>query len=274
MLPLDESVGWLSLMIALTLLAYRINAIDVYGALAAVPIGFIALLFGGVSWFLALLSFFLIASYFTKHKYKQKESAGYSEKNRGARGWASVLANGGLPAVFAIIYYISGNNNLYLFCYAGSLAFALADTVATEVGLLSESTPRSILTGRTILRGHSGGATLRGEIAATVGSMIIGTVCGSLFSSNIGQFLIIFVACITSGILSTNADSALGETLQCKYRCTICSKYSETKIIHCNAVTIRDRGFRLIDNNMVNILSSFIGATLCSFFILAFNNLL
>ena len=76
------------------------------------------------------------------------------------------MANGGLPALFAIIYYISGNNNLYLFCYAGSLAFALADTVATEVGLLSESTPRSILTGRSILKGHSGGVTLRGEIAS------------------------------------------------------------------------------------------------------------
>jgi uncharacterized protein (TIGR00297 family) len=272
-LPLDQLVGWLSVLIALTILAYRIKAVDVYGAFTAVPIGFITLSFGGVSWFLALLTFFLLASYFTKHKYKQKEFAGYSEKNRGARGWASVLANGGLPALFAIIYYISGNNNLYLFCYAGSLAFALADTVATEVGLLSESTPRSILTGRSILRGHSGGVTLRGEIAAIAGSLIIGTVCGLLFSSNIGQFIIILVACITSGILSTNADSALGETLQCKYRCAVCNKYSETKIVHCNVVTIRDRGFRLIDNNMVNILSSFVGAALCSFFILAFNNL-
>src|SRR6476646_249092 len=240
-------------MVALTLLAYRINAIDVYGALAAVPIGFIVLLFGGVSWFLALLSFFLIASYFTKHKYQQKESAGYSEKNRGARGWASVLANGGLPALFAIIYYISGNNNLYLFCYAGSLAFALADTVATEVGLLSESTPRSILTGRTILRGHSGGATLRGEIAATVGSMIIGTVCGSLFSSNIRQFLIIFVACITSGILSTNADSAVGETLQGRCRCALCSEYLESKMVQGVAVTVRYRGVRRVDDDRVNI---------------------
>ena len=68
------------MLIALTILAYRIKAVDVYGAFAPVPIGFITLSFGGVSWFLALLSFFLLASYFTKHKYKQKEFAGFRKK--------------------------------------------------------------------------------------------------------------------------------------------------------------------------------------------------
>ena len=184
------------------------------------------------------------------------------------------MANGGLPALFAIIYYISGNNNLYLFCYAGSLAFALADTVATEVGLLSESTPRSILTGRSILKGHSGGVTLRGEISAIAGSLIIGTVFGLLFSSNIGQFIIILVACITSGILSTNADSALGETLQCKYRCAVCDKYSETE----DRRSVMLSQFETEDFDLLIIIwlifySSFVGAALCSFFILAFNNL-
>ncbi|MFZ0328932.1 MAG: DUF92 domain-containing protein [Nitrososphaeraceae archaeon] len=272
MLPLDQSAGWLLLMVALTIFAYRINAIDAYGAFAAVPIGFVTLLFGGVAWFLALLSFFLTASYFTKHKYKQKEEGGFSERNRGARGWPSVLANGGPSALFAIIYYVSGNNNVYLFCFAGSLAFALGDTLATEVGLLSKSTPRSILTGRTILRGHSGGVTLRGEIAAIVGSLIIGTVCGALFSREMSQFAVIVVACITSGVLSTNVDSALGETLQCKYRCTICNKYSERKIVHCNVSTIQHAGLRFIDNNVVNILGSFIGAAISSFFIFVFHS--
>src|SRR5215831_15274465 len=221
-------------MIALTILAYRINAVDAFGAFTAVPIGFITLLFGGVSWFLVLLSFFLIASFFTKHKYNQKELAGVSERNHGARGWASVLSNGGTPALFAIIYYVTDNSNVYLLCFAGSLSFALADTVATEVGLLSRSTPRSVVSGKPILRGHSGGVTLRGEIAALAGSLIIGTLCGMFFSRDVNQFLIIFAACIISGILSTNADSALGEVLQCKYRCAVCNKYAESKIVHCN----------------------------------------
>ncbi|HEY7079901.1 MAG TPA: DUF92 domain-containing protein [Nitrososphaeraceae archaeon] len=272
MLPLDQSVGWLSVMIALTVVAYRINAIDVSGVIAAVPIGFITLFFGGVTWFLALLSFFLIASYFTKHKYEQKELAGFSEKNRGARGWASVLANGGLPAFFAIIYHFAANNNLYLFFFSGSLAFALADTIATEVGLLSKSTPRSIISGKPILRGHSGGVTLRGENAALAGTVVIGTICGLFFSIDASQFIVILVACIISGMLSTNLDSALGETLQCKYRCTVCNKYSESRIVHCDVVTIQHTGLKFVDNNMVNVISSLIGAGLCSIFVLAFNN--
>jgi uncharacterized protein (TIGR00297 family) len=272
MLPLEQSAGWLLLMVALTIFAYRVNAIDAYGAFAAVPIGFITLLFGGVAWFFALLSFFLTASYFTKHKYKQKEEAGFSERNRGARGWPSVLANGGPSALFAIIYYVSGNSTVYLFCFVGSLAFALGDTIATEVGLLSKSTPRSILTGKTILRGHSGGVTLRGEIAAIVGSLIIGIVCGALFSKEMSQFAVIVVASLTSGVLSTNIDSVMGETLQCKYRCTICNKYSERKIVHCNVSTVQHSGLRYIDNNVVNILGSFIGAAISTFFILVFHS--
>ena len=271
MLPLDQSVTWLSAMVVLTIFAYRIKSIDAYGAFAAVPIGFVTLLFGGISWFLVLLSFFLIASYFTKHNYEQKEIAGFSEKNRGARGWASVLANGGLPTLFAVLYYITGYNNLYLFCFGGSLAFALADTVATEVGLLSKSTPRSILTGKTILRGHSGGVTWRGEIAAIAGSLVIGIISALLFSRDIYQFAVIVGAFTTSGVLSTNVDSVMGETVQCKYRCRICNKYSEKEIIHCNVITIQRTGLRFIDNNMVNVLGSFIGAAISCSFIFIFN---
>ena len=271
MLPLDQSLGWLSIMIALTVFAYRINAIDAYGVIAAVPVGFITLIFGGVTWFLALLSFFLIASYYTRHKFEQKELAGFSEKNRGARSWTNVLANGGLPAFFAIMYHYSGNNNLYLLFFSGSLAFALADTIATEVGLLSRSAPISILSGKPIPRGHSGGVTLRGEMAALVGTLVIGSICGLFFSNDAGQFAIILIACITSGMLSTNLDSVLGETWQCKYKCSVCNKYSEIRIVHCDVITIQHRGFRFVDNNVVNAISSLFGAAICSIFILAFN---
>jgi uncharacterized protein (TIGR00297 family) len=258
-------------MIALTAVAYRINAIDASGVIAAVPVGFLTLYFGGVTWFLALLSFFLIASYYTRHKYEQKELAGFSEKNRGARGWASVLANGGLPAFFAIMYHFTGNDNLYLLFFSGSLSFALADTIATEIGLLSRSAPRSILSGKHIARGHSGGVTLRGEMAAIAGTLVIGVICGLFFSKDEGQFAIILIACITSGLLSTNLDSVLGESLQCKYRCTVCNKYAESRIVHCDVVTIQHKGLRFIDNNAVNVISSLFGAAICSIFILAFN---
>ena len=57
--------------------------------------GFVILYFGSVLWFFVLLIFFIIASIFTKYKYKQKQKMGLSEGNSGARGWKSVIANGG-----------------------------------------------------------------------------------------------------------------------------------------------------------------------------------
>ena len=88
-------------------------------------------------------------------------------------------------AAFAILYYLSHNNPVFTLSFTGSISFALSDTVATEVGLLSKAKPRSILTGKEINTGQSGGVTVRGEIAALTGSLLIGTVCWLLLSEGI-----------------------------------------------------------------------------------------
>ena len=111
---IEQVIVWLAGIIAMAIFAYKINVIDKYGALAAVPIGFIILYFGDTSWFIVLLLFFLISSLFTKYKYKQKQMMGLAEENNGARGWRNVLANGGPLAAIAILYYISHNNPIFM----------------------------------------------------------------------------------------------------------------------------------------------------------------
>jgi uncharacterized protein (TIGR00297 family) len=271
MIPIEQAVAWLSFMIATTIFAYRMRVIDRFGAVAAIPMGFIILYFGSVLWFLVLLIFFVTASLFTKYKYKQKQKMGLSEGNDGARGWKSVIANGGPAAAFAILYYLSHNNPVFTLSFTGSLSFALSDTVATEVGLLSKAKPRSILTGKEINTGQSGGVTVRGEIAALTGSILIGTVSGLLLSEGILlQILVILPAAITAGMIATNIDSIFGATIQAKYRCINCKKCLEKRAIHCNVFTIQERGIPLIDNNVVNLLAAIIGAAISASFIIIY----
>jgi uncharacterized protein (TIGR00297 family) len=268
MLPLTQSIAWLSVMILMSVIAYKIKTIDKYGAFSAVPIGFIILMAGGISWFLILLLYFLLASYFTKYKYKHKETIGVTEAKSGARGWNSVLANGGPLAIFATMYFLSNNNYVYLLCFVGSVAFALSDTSATEIGLLSKVQPRSILSGKRIYPGYSGGISMKGEIAAILGSLAIGTACGILLATSIIHTLIIISAAVAAGMIATNIDSIFGETVQAKYRCKVCNKYAEKRILHCSIPVARQAGIWFVDNNTVNILGSAIGAVVASSFVL------
>ena len=273
MLHTTQAILWLFSIILMTFFAHRIKVIDKHGAIAAILIGFIILYFGLVSWFFVLLSFFVVSSVFTKYKYKQKQKMGTSEENGGARGWKSVLANGTAPAIFAILYYLSNNNIIFTLSFVGAISFALSDTVATEVGLLSKTKPRSILTGLELDKGQSGGVTIQGEVAAITSSVLTGIICGLLLlSDNIISFqmLIILLAAVAGGIISTNIDSILGATIQAKYRCINCRKYLEKRVIHCNFLTVQETGIRLVDNNIVNLVSAILGAAVSASFIIIY----
>lgn len=253
----------------MSILAYMIKIIDRYGAIASVPIGFIILYFGSVSWFFILLSFFVTASLFTK--YKQKQKIGLSEENKDVRGWKNVLANGGPSASFAILFYLFNNDAIFALSFAGSISFAMSDTIATEIGMLSKAKPRSILTGKEIEIGGSGGITIQGEIAAFTGSILIGTLCMLLLYGD-GSLRphIIFLASIVGGMIATNTDSVFGATIQAKYRCLNCKKYLEKKIMHCNFLTVQEKGIGRIDNNVVNFLSAILGALISASFIIIY----
>jgi uncharacterized protein (TIGR00297 family) len=271
MLPIDQAVSWFSFMVALIIVACRTQVINRSGAIAAVPIGFIILYFGSVSWFFVLLSFFVTASLFTKYKYKQKQKMGLAEENSGARGWKSVLANGGPSAVLAILYYLSNNNTVFILSFAGSISFALSDTVATEFGLLSKAKPRLILTGEEIDTGQSGGVTIRGEIAALTGSLLMGTICGVLLSEDISlEMPVILSAAIAGGMIATNIDSIFGATIQAKYICANCRRHLERRAMHCNFLTVQERGISMVDNNVVNLLGAIIGAFVSASFIIIY----
>lgn len=161
---------FLSTVAALASLRARFLTAD--GAAAATVVGTLTLGFGG--WGVAALVglFFLTSSLLTRWRGGEKRPA----DPRGARAAAQVMANGGVPAILAVVWGLTRAGPLAdasAASIAAAIAAATADTWATELGLLSRTPPRLITTGRPVPAGTSGGVTATGTLAAVVGAALV-----------------------------------------------------------------------------------------------------
>ncbi|MHA1270666.1 MAG: DUF92 domain-containing protein [Candidatus Helarchaeota archaeon] len=250
--------------------SYYTEVVDRSGLIAGLFIGLTVWIFGSWSWFIIILVFHLFAAAMTKFKYKKKEKSGLAQEKGGARGWPNVLANGLTASIFALLYGIfflieNINYDLFLFGFIGAVAAMTADTVATEIGLLSKNDPRLIINFKKVIPGTSGGVTILGEIAALIGSALIGLVAWILaefgiISNLLNIKFIIFLCAITGGMFGCLIDSIIGATIQGLYKCHKCNKITEKKIHGCGAETEKIQGINVIDNNMVNIIGSMSGS--------------
>lgn len=171
-----------------------------------------------------------------------------------------MLANGGLGALIAVSFALFGEQNWQWIAFAGAMAAVNADTWATELGMLSTKPPRLITNGKVVERGSSGGVSLWGYSAGLGGALFIGVGAG-VFSGMDGSFLIILVIVTTAGLLGATFDSLLGATVQAIYFCPGCRKVTERHPWHfCGTETTQTRGWKWLNNDVVNLACSIIGA--------------
>lgn len=209
----------------LTTIAYRRQVLTKGGTVAAFVIGLIIGILGDVTWLLLLL-FFLVSSFAaTKYKFALKEAMGVQEGKKGERGTMNVLANGVAPMVAAILStfatpWIPLEWTSVIFLSA--LAVAGADTLASEIGVLSEKT-RLITTLKRVKPGTNGGVSLLGQVCALAASLytaLIGWFVLFFISSQLGltvtlprESWLMFVP-VTVGFLGCQLDSLLGATIE------------------------------------------------------------
>ena len=229
------------LSLLLGLLAFFKKALTYPAGILAIIFAFIITYYGGLSAFIILFSVF-IGSIITKLLNKEKKS----EK----RKLIQIISNVGV-ATFAIILFKMTANDLYLLIYAAVMAESLADTLASDIGILSKKDPVNILTWEKSQKGLSGNISLLGVISSLIGASMIALIYFIGIESSIRNSL----AIIVSGVVGSLVDSFLGATIQVKYKCPKCNKITEKKI-HCNGMTKYVRGVKWIDNNMVNLLSN------------------
>lgn len=143
-----------SLIIAMA--AYAKKSLSVSGAAAAVVVGTVMYVYGSLPWFGTLIVFFITSSLLSKWKQRRKAAVEQNYAKTGRRDAGQVVANGGIGMLLCL-----GNSiwphPFWWAAYIGVMATVNADTWATEIGGLSQSQPRSIVSGRRVPAGTSGG---------------------------------------------------------------------------------------------------------------------
>jgi uncharacterized protein (TIGR00297 family) len=247
----------------ISLLAYRAGSLNKSGALAAAVLGSLVFGAGGLSWAVLLIAFFVSSSGLSKLFGRQK--AAFNEKfAKGARRDAGqVLANGGIGGVFVLLHLAFPHALWPWLGFAGAMAAVNADTWATELGVLSRSTPRLISTGKPVERGTSGGITFEGTLAALAGSGLIAGLAVLLAPGASGRSPAVFGIILLSGLGGSLVDSLLGATFQAIYFCPACGKETEHHPLHlCGNATTLLRGRAWLGNDWVNIACALAGALL------------
>lgn len=242
------------------------------GWLGAVLTGTLTFGFGGWSWGLALITFFVSSSLLSHYKEQiKKKRVGEKFSKGGQRDLAQALANGGLGALLAVAYALLGEPPVVLAFFVGVMATVTADTWATELGVLSPAPPRLITTLRPVEPGTSGGITLAGTAASASGGLIIGVAMWvflrieQAFAAPLSSAPLAWLipAALLGGLLGSLTDSLIGATCQALYAAP---DGSETERTTRNDGTPNPliRGWRWLNNDLVNAISTLAGGSIAA----------
>lgn len=245
--------------ILISLLAWKAGSLSSSGALAAALTGGLIFGLGGLPWATLLLTFFITSSAFSRAFRRQKKQVNEKFSKGSRRDWGQVLANGGLGTLLALALFWLPEQTWLWVAFAGVMAAVNADTWATELGVLNPRRPRLITTGQPAEPGTSGAISLYGTLATLGGAALVGLV-GAIFTPA-GARLSLILAASLGGVIGSLFDSFLGATVQAIYRCPLCDKETERHPVHtCGAATVQIRGWRWLNNDLVNFIASLVGA--------------
>lgn len=213
--PVLVGVG-LGITVVLGYISYALGTASVPGMLTGVLLGLLAVVLGGVGWFLALIAFFAIGGLSSKYRYEEKKERGVAEENEGARGTGNVLANSAV-ALFAVLgYAATGHGDVpawpFALAFAGSVATALGDTLSSEIGGLYDD-PRLVTTLEYVEPGTDGAITWQGELAGLAGAAVVAAIAAVSMPLNLSPALGVIVV-LAAGFVGMTIDSLFGALLE------------------------------------------------------------
>lgn len=210
---------------ALSGLAYRRGILTWDGSLAAFAVGFVIGIFGDILWLFLLLLFLVTSFAATRYRFEEKVAIGAQEGIQGERGYTNVLANGLAPALLAIVGFLGFPvvpKELAGLLFVSAISVAAADTLASEIGVLSSET-RLITTGALVRPGTNGGVSLLGQ-AAALGAAGYTALVSWLFLAFLPAALggvptfpmepLVLLIPVAVGFVGCQIDSVIGATLE------------------------------------------------------------
>jgi uncharacterized protein (TIGR00297 family) len=238
---------------------------------AAFVVGSVTFAAGTIGSTLLLLAFFITSVALSRAGKKRKRQLVDIGKG-GPRDASQVLANGGIATVCIAVWAFvdhSAATSAWFIAFAGALAAATSDTWGTEVGTLAAKPPRSILTGKPLATGLSGGVSGPGTAAEVAGAVLIAVLApGALLLALPGTpvtlhaLTAVLLPVFIGGIGGATIDSVLGATLQERRWCPACQRECEVDPHGCGTPTERRRGLAWISNDAVNLAATVSGAAI------------
>lgn len=204
----------LAICAILGLITYRFSLLTTDGSLAAAIVGTIIGLINP-SWLILLFSFLIAGVIVTKYRFREKKSIGVQEGIKGERGWRNVLSTGSAPLLIAILSLTDINPGIISALFLVAIGTAASDTLASEMGVLSNKT-YLITNFRRVKAGTNGGISAYGTFWALIGAFvtsIFGGIFLKAFSSYPSGIYYLFIPGIF-GFLGCIIDSILGATLE------------------------------------------------------------
>lgn len=217
---LTTSVAVLDLAIILLLcgvlsfISYRFRLLTASGSVASFLMGVIIGSLGSIDWLIILIVYALSGFVVTRFKFEMKKRKGVQEGKKGERNWKNVVANGLVPTLVALGAWLLGQQaspeaNL---AYLTAVSVAASDTIASELGVLSNKT-YLITNMKRVAVGTNGGVSAYGTAWAFVGA-VFASVLGWLLLFPWGTFDARLLIPISMGFLGCNIDSLIGATLE------------------------------------------------------------
>ncbi len=186
------------------------------GLAVAIAMGLLFAVFGGPIWwfFLFGMLLFLVLSAIVTWvgtDYKKKKMLGQDP-----RGVRNVMANGLVPLIMAGLYRLSlimGAERyaaICLVCFIASVAAITADKFASEIGVLGPM-PISLITGKRVRKGVSGGITWLGLAVSVIAPIVIAValLLISISFLHVGLSLAVVIV-VLAGFIGSLVDSVLG----------------------------------------------------------------
>ncbi len=206
-------------------ITYLKKLLTLTGSISAFGVGVVIGTFGDVFWLILLLLFLLSSFAATRYKFATKEAWGVQEGVKGERKGSNVIAHGLVPAMIGVLAFLSRGFELPLLpteitglIFISAIAVAAADTLASEMGILSDKT-YLITTLERVKPGTNGGVSWFGQMWAFFGALftsVFGWLILHPFTKTLTQAFTIIWIPVLVGFLGCQIDSVLGATLERK----------------------------------------------------------
>lgn len=257
---MSDSVLRLALAVGLNgvaaIASVRRSAVTPGGGVAGFTVG-AAIFAAGGPWLWSLLMAFFVTGTAISRVGRRRKAALQRLHEKGRRRDAlQVFANGGVAMVAALAYGATGEP-LFAAACAASFAASNADTWAGEIGVLSPRPPRSIVSGRRLLPGASGGVSALGTVTAALAAAVIAALFLVGWVPRYGwSGAVSVVATITAaGFAGALIDSLLGATVQAHYADAVSGDLTERRFGP-DGENRLVRGLRRFNNDAVNLASN------------------